>query len=340
FAEQTSRQPIGRPPIGDNNNLKQNFKNIKLLSSHLLKDELSRSLSVNIVRDGYTDYLSTPDIKESIQKELTNREIKTINNPDLKQSAQAVFNNKTQTFQYKPNVYKTTDTDLAKSINNKKENKDTMDFTYSSKKRTNYKQSVNNAKITDNKKVDKQDVLSKADIHITGKERFEHEISGENILLTTKDQKDLKLQDQPKKQEVQLNRDITVHNNNDISNNNGNSSKQSLDKGYSYTDTNLSENLQEYENSSFNRQFNMHIKLDGLNINLSLNRNFLNMTLIFNNHTNLSLEQLRTEISDILEETGFAEYNLRLKTKDKKVYSESRALKENSYGRSEINVRV
>ncbi|WP_457641829.1 hypothetical protein, partial [Persephonella sp.] len=48
FAEQTSRQPIGRPPIGDNNNLKQNFKNIKLLSSHLLKDELSRGLSVNL----------------------------------------------------------------------------------------------------------------------------------------------------------------------------------------------------------------------------------------------------------------------------------------------------
>ncbi|WP_457640696.1 hypothetical protein, partial [Persephonella sp.] len=46
FAEQTSRQPSGRPPIGDNNNLKQNFKNIKLLSSHLLKDGLSRGLSV------------------------------------------------------------------------------------------------------------------------------------------------------------------------------------------------------------------------------------------------------------------------------------------------------
>ena len=42
----TFRQSSGRSPIGDNNNLKQNFKNIKPLSSHLLKDGLSRGLSV------------------------------------------------------------------------------------------------------------------------------------------------------------------------------------------------------------------------------------------------------------------------------------------------------
>jgi len=42
----TFRQSSGRSPIRDNYNLKQNFKNIKFLSSHLLKGGLSRNLSV------------------------------------------------------------------------------------------------------------------------------------------------------------------------------------------------------------------------------------------------------------------------------------------------------
>ncbi len=49
----TSRQSSGRSPIRDNNNLKQNFKNIKPLSSHLLKDGLSRGLSVKIHQKTY-----------------------------------------------------------------------------------------------------------------------------------------------------------------------------------------------------------------------------------------------------------------------------------------------
>ena len=54
----TFRQSSGRSPIGDNNNLKQNFKNIKPLSSHLLKDGLSRGLSVNnVLENRFIDFV-------------------------------------------------------------------------------------------------------------------------------------------------------------------------------------------------------------------------------------------------------------------------------------------
>jgi len=103
----------------------------------------------------------------------------------------------------------------------------------------------------------------------------------------------------------------------------------------------IEENINENEESNFNRHFIMNIKLEGLNMNIKLNRNLLNMTLIFHNQTTASIEQLKNQIGDILKESGFEQFNLKLKTKEKKeIYSSSKKTGEKYYIRSEINVRV
>ncbi|WP_457621909.1 hypothetical protein [Persephonella sp.] len=148
--------------------------------------------------------------------------------------------------------------------------------------------------------------------------------------------------EQNRKNEVQLNREIffTVEdtgeskqtfNNNNFS---GNEGKNSFSHSYA------SENLADNEIQNFNKHFTMNIKLEDLNMNVKLNRNFLNMTVIFHSQTTASLEQLKTQIGDILKESGFEQFNLKLKTKDKKTYLENKRSGENYYGRSEINVRV
>ncbi|ACO03614.1 MAG TPA: hypothetical protein DEP48_05900 [Persephonella sp.] len=164
----------------------------------------------------------------------------------------------------------------------------------------------------------------------------------EDNLQITLNQKENRNPETNRKTETIINRDLFInveesggskHSYSDQNFSNGENKE-----GFSYIS--FDENIPENETQNFNRHFTMNIKLEDLNMNVKLNRNFLNMTVIFHNQTTASLEQLKNQIGDILKESGFEQFNLRLKTKDKKTYLENRKSGENYYSRSEINVRV
>ncbi len=326
-------------------------------SSFLVSDKKDKKSNVTIGEKSVERSFKSDAVSEKIienkgerllysEKINLNRDLKIDSKVKLEERADLLSNFKEnkRTFSSKKSVnYIKTNVENIKENISEKKGKDFSEIALNNEK--DIKDSKRNTSIKMEKHFINKNIPDKLEI-LKNSELFTNKSDGKDDLIhfntTVSDHKSL---ESPKKTDQLLIKDsgLTEKTNLTLNTNTNFDQKYSSDQseknftGDSFTD--VAEQM-ETENNLFNRQFTLNLKLEGLNMNVTLTRQILNMTLLLHNTPYISLDQLRSDISEILKESGFDQFNLRLKTKEKKNYIEENYSTEKETDNSEINVKV
>ncbi|WP_456401271.1 hypothetical protein [Persephonella sp.] len=326
-------------------------------SSFLVSDKKDKKSNVTIGERSIERSFKSDAVLEKIienkgerllysEKINLNRDLKIDSKVKLEERADLLSNFKEnkRTFSSKKSVnYIKTNVENIKENISEKKGKDFSEIASNNEK--DIKDSKRNTSIKIEKHFINKNIPDKLEI-LKNSELFTNKSDGKDDLIhfntTVSDHKSL---ESPKKTDQLLIKDsgLTEKTNLTLNTNTNFDQKYSSDQseknftGDSFTD--VAEQM-ETENNLFNRQFTLNLKLEGLNMNVTLTRQILNMTLLLHNTPYISLDQLRSDISEILKESGFDQFNLRLKTKEKKNYIEENYSTEKETDNSEINVKV
>ncbi|WP_187647000.1 hypothetical protein [Nitrosophilus labii] len=162
-----------------------------------------------------------------------------------------------------------------------------------------------------NTKKDRADIL----------ENIETNIDNEVLTINSYDQM-LQKKDRFKESSLYKNRDLDSYNN--IQNTNANNTSSSNDFSNSGGDSESFENYSrnetlEMKNSSYNQKNSFTFKMNDVIVNAALKNNHLTLTLNSGGYI-LFTNGLEGEIRTILKESGFRNFNIQIRDKEKKVY--------------------
>ncbi|NPA12620.1 MAG: hypothetical protein GXO45_01390 [Aquificae bacterium] len=110
-------------------------------------------------------------------------------------------------------------------------------------------------------------------------------------------------------------------------------------QGFSYTNTDSQEGLQEEKN--FHRNLTLNLRINDLTLKANYNGNRLNLSILMKDATTVSLDTLSSDISNIIQESGIEEFMVRIRNKDREYsfYSGGRKKVKTAFGR-EVNVKA
>jgi len=101
---------------------------------------------------------------------------------------------------------------------------------------------------------------------------------------------------------------------------------------------NLNENpIEDKGKNSFGKVFTLSLKFNDTNIVAKLKNNTLNLSVFLSSSSISNINMLKSEITNILRETGFDNFNLKIETKGKKIYYSNNYQKRE---KREIDVKV
>ena len=103
------------------------------------------------------------------------------------------------------------------------------------------------------------------------------------------------------------------------------------DKNYFHT-----KHEKENKENSFGKVFTLSVNFNDTSITAKLRNNTLSLSIILSNASFTNIPSLKTDIGNILKEAGFENYNLKIHTKEKKIYYSNNNREE----KREINVRA
>ncbi len=205
------------------------------------------------------------------------------------------------------------------------------------KKITKISKKINEKPSTTKQAFKKESVSHKKSAEIS-EERKDYQIqdtSNIGILKHTEDKKDIS----QKTEKVSVEKEITPqertftlenYHSDENFNSHSDSNKENIN--------NLNENpIEDKGKNSFGKVFTLSLKFNDTNIVAKLKNNTLNLSVFLSSSSISNINMLKSEITNILRETGFDNFNLKIETKGKKIYYSNNYQKRE---KREIDVKV